>query len=307
MSVLSNLPVMPNRIAIACEYLYFLGSDGGDTDSIIKQLSPLKPETELKLETEEKLTGSTIASAVISEMEKLKLLVTSEGSLKLTDEIRILAPKSGDWHEILRPLLCERMTSPDLVGLYEQNELPEALAWLIGQDPLNPPSRSGGLHVELISQQLGEADSLRTSIGNDSRYQNLLYWARYFGFVEWLTFNSINVVIPDPTSAILRELPKIFGANKVELPFNIFIQRLGEIYPVLDGGRARVELEARLNNSFQRQDHQLLRSTSLSLKRLELRRIIEMSSDSDAEAWVLDLGNEMPVVSRIKFNGGALV
>lgn len=301
MSVLSNLPVMPNRIAIACEFLYFLGPDGGDADSIIKQLSPLKPEAE------EKSTGSTIASAVISEMEKLKLLVTYEGSLKLTDEIRSLAPKSGDWHEILRPLLCERMTSPDLVGLYEQSELPEALAWLIGQDPLNPPSRAGGLHVELISQQLGEADSLRTSIGNDSRYQNLLYWARYFGLAEWFTLNSINVVIPDPTNAILRKLTKIFGANNAELPFNLFVQRLGEIYPVLDGGRARLELEARLNKPFQRQEHQLLRSTSLSLKRLELRKIIEMSTDSDAEAWVLDLGNEMPVVSRIKFIGGALV
>lgn len=300
MSVLSNLPVMPNRIAIACEYFYHLGPDGDHREDIEKQLSPLK-----KSEGEEGVSSSTIASHLISEMEKLQLLSASSenaNTLRLSPDIQKIELSSDEWMKILRPILWKRMAFPDLAESYGQKEFPDALSWLLNQNPFQPLPWKGGEHAERIVAQLGETDPLRIDIGNNSRYQNLLYWARYFGCAEWIGIKTGNVVIPDPSEVILWLIPHVF-ADDSELPIQTFIQRLGEVCPVLDGGSARRNFETRLTAEFQRQEYHLSRSTSLALKRLQLRGIITIKAVSDAQTWILDLANETQAVSHIKITG----
>jgi hypothetical protein len=295
MSVLSSFPAMPNRIAITCEYLWYLGANGANRETVESQLSPKVKEAK-----EEGQVGSTISKDVITEMMNLKLLESLEnGNMALTEELRNINPSPDDWQKTLRPILRQKMLYLDQAESFKQSELPDALAWLLTQDPFTPLLRSKGQHVENINTQLEENDPLRLAIANDSRWQNLLYWGRYFGCVEWLEIGNNKFVIPDPSEAIILQLPIIFVAE-TELPISKFIEQLGQACPVLESGEARENLEARILDKFKRQSEHLSRSTSLALKRLELRGIIKTKAISDAKSWILDLGEKIAPISHIE-------
>ena len=295
MSVLSSFPAMPNRIAITCEYLWYIGPIGANRESIESQLSP-----KLKEAKEEGQVGSTIAKDVITEMVNLKLLeILDNGNIVLIEELRNIIPAADDWQKTLRPILSQKMLYPDQAELFKQSEFSYALAWLLTQDPFTPLLRSKGQHVEKINTQLEESDPLRYTIANDSRWQNLLYWGRYFGCVEWLGIGNNKFVIPDPSEAIILQLPIIFAAE-TELPISKFVEQLGQAFPVLEGGEARENLEAKMLDQFKRQFEYLSRSTSLALKRLELRGVIKIKAISDAKSWILDLGEKTLPISHIE-------
>lgn len=300
MSVISNLVAMPNRIAIACEYLHYLGDKGDTWEAIEGQLSPLKKS--LGDEDDDKPTGKSIAEDVLREIEKLGLLLKNDDStICLAHEVRDIAPNNGNWQHALKPLLFRKILFPNVAEQCGQSDVPDAIAWLLVQDPFDPLMRKGGGHVQRIIDQLGEPDLLRSAIGNNSRYQNLLYWARYFGCAEWLGIKTGNVVVPDPSEAISWFLPTVFGAER-ELPIQTFVLRIGEACSVLEEGASRRNLETRLTERYLRKERHLSRSTSLALKRLHLRGDISLKAISDAQAWVLDFANDTQTVSHVRFN-----
>ena len=129
MSVLSSFPAMPNRIAIACEYLRYLGVNGADRETVESQLSPKVKEAK-----EDGQVGSTIAKDVIKEMLNLKLLENIEnGNIVLTEELLNITPEPVDWQKALRPILSQKMLYPDQAESFKQSALPDALAWLLSQ------------------------------------------------------------------------------------------------------------------------------------------------------------------------------
>jgi hypothetical protein len=292
MSVINNFPAMPNRIAIACEYLHYLGEKGGSWDSIEKQLSPLKKGDGNE---EEERSGKSMAEDVLKEMESLKLLVrSSTDGIMLNNQI--IAPSNGDWLRALQPYFFLRLTDPDEAEIHGQNDLPDALAWLLIQDPFDPMLFSSG-YLKPIERQLPETDPLRSVISNNSRYQNLIYWARYLGFAERVSVID-DMVIPDPSEAILSQFPKVF-AEKQELPIQIFMQRLALLCPIMDGGSARCNFETRLTGEYQPKEGFLSRSMSLALTRLSMRGVLKLSKPSDAKTLLLDLGKITETVSHV--------
>jgi hypothetical protein len=301
MSVINNFPVTPNRVVIACEFLHYLGQSGGKKSFIEKQLSPLQ---RAEREEGEGVTGSTIATSVISEMEKLKLIITSGDICRISDDfIHLTEVNFGD---VLCSKLCPVMTFPDLAESFSQSDLPDALAWLLSQDPFTTFPRSGGVHAERVVKQLGGQDPLKAILSNDSRFHNLIYWARYFGFAEWVTLNSINMVVPDPTSYLTKNLNQIFSSIGDEIPISEFIGRLAEICPIFETGLARNALESRKSLEFQLPEHHLSKSLSLALNRLDIRGLIELDDPDDAEVWYLNLNDSMVSCSHIRYLGGAI-
>ena len=305
MSVIANLPAMPNRVAIACEYLHFLGDKGGLWVNVVNQLSPLK---KVDAQDQDENPGKVMAEDVLSEMERLKFLVRDAGDvIKLNSDIRDIALQDGDWQQALYPFLFLRLTVPEIAKMHGQNDVPDALAWLLAQDPFDPMPWSGGVHAERILNQLSETDPLRGVIGNNSRYQNLIYWARYLGLAERVSakFGArvVDMVIPDPTEAILKKLPGIFNCDH-ELPIQTFMQRLAVECSMLDGGIARCNLETRLPEEFQPKEGRISRTTSLALTRLMTRGLIKLESPSDSQTWLLDLGNSTQTVSYIRLLRG---
>lgn len=308
MSVISNLPAMANRFSVACEYLYFLGEGGDSFETIEKQLSPLRSSDEEEQgDSDDGRAKSSIADAVLFEMEKLKLVTRkSKESIALAPEIRELAPKDGDWQKVLRPILFAKLVFPDVASSLGQAEVPDAISWLLAQDPLDPLPWKGALHAQRIINQLEDGDPLN-GIRNNSRYQNLIYWSRYLGFAEKLSLKSgslfSDMVIPDPSGAVTACLPSVFRDGN-ELPIQTFLQRLAELCPVLDAGSARRELEIRLTSQLQRKERHLSRSTSLALFRLQKRGVLELKAVSDANTFILDLGKETTPISHISLQGG---
>lgn len=302
MSVINNFPAMPNRFAVVCEYLHFLGEEGDSLETVEKQLSPLRSADAQEEGVDDGSPRTSMADAVLLEMEKLKLLTRSEERISLHPEIRELAPKDNDWQMALRPHLFSRMVFPEVAPSFGQAEFPDALSWFLAQDPMEPLPWQGTQHAERIMKQLGENDPLN-AIRNNSRYQNLVYWSRYLGFAERLSLQGADLVVPDPTEAITACIPFIFREGK-EMPIQTFMQRLSEACPVMDGGVARRELEVRLTPQLQLKDRHLSRSTSLSLLRLQKRGVLVFKAVSDAPAFVLDLGGETSPVSHISFQGG---
>ena len=303
MSVLSNFPAIPNRIAIACEYLNFLGSKGDLRESVEQQLSPLK-----KAENEEadmQGDGRSLSGFVVDELLRLGLSSLDEQRvLRLNDAYLNMNIPDGEWAEALRPVLLTKLAFPEHAVKSDQASLPDAISWLLAQDPYSPLSFSGGSHAELIVRQLGQQDPLRTAIGNNQRFQNLAYWTRYLGFSERVSLkigsSSVDVVVPDPTEALARLLSEIFRGQR-ELPIQVFMQRASELCPVLDGGTARAGLEDRLLDDFVPKAGCLSRSTSLALFRLQARNVVRLEKPSDAQAWLLDMGKIQDPVSHVRY------
>jgi len=295
MSVINALPAMPNRMAIACEYLFMLGSEGAPKEEILTQLSPLSKDEG----GETAGSGPTMASSVITEMESLQLVCfNAKGHLCLAEDLLVAGNEGLSWQSVLRPVLRERLTDPHRAAEFKQEEVADALSWLLAQDPFRPFAKARQ-HADLLREQLDESDILLTTIGNDSRFQNLLYWARYVGFAEWIGSGGNDLILPDPTRAVQEYLPSVFGDNTM-LPIGEFAGRLAKTCSIFEGGVSRQAFEKRLRISF-REHHHFARSTSLCLARLENRGVISIVKEADAETWILDLGREQRPVTSLDY------
>lgn len=132
-----------------------------------------------------------------------------------------------------------------------------ALSFILSQD-IYASKFENHPDVQNLEEQL-ITDSAKRILQNNARWNGLLHWATYLGFLfedkrRW----------PDPTVAMAEELPELFGKD-VELSCNEFLIRLRERLPVLDGGDYRVSVENRLDTSkWQHSYNQKQLSTSLS-------------------------------------------
>lgn len=182
------------------------------------------------------------------------------------------------------PTICRRLV------LEEKNSLPmwgessaiasdfaKGIAWILSQNIYGFPSTWAGGAENIANEQLVGEKILQ----NDTRWNNLRYWARYFGFA---TGDSGSFQV-DPTSAINDELPTIFAGRK-ELPAHEFIDALAEQLPVIDFGSVRRKLEEKLNASSWRRpaDGHLSMSLSLALQRLDLNSTIKLAGRADAQS-----------------------
>lgn len=301
MSIISNFPAMPNRINIAAEYLYGLGSNGDEWNNVEGLLSPLT-QKQGDDGPEEKM-GKSMAEDVLREMERLGMLTRPGAStIALHPDLSAAASCAEGLPGAVHAFLFATLTNPGRARDAGQEELPDALAWLLAQDPLASLLLAGAGHVERIERQLETGDELRKVIGNDQRFQNLVYWARYLGLAERVghrnSTSTVDSVIPDPTEAIAHCLPVVFKAER-ELTIQEFVRRLAAEVSVLDGGIARRNFDVRLRSEFQLMDKHLSRSLSLALWRLKLRRKIKLENPSDATAWSLDLGKKYEAVSHV--------
>jgi hypothetical protein len=305
MSVISTLVAQPNRIIVASEFVHGFGEKGAAMEDIEKMLSPLPPQqsqTDGSADAEAGGSGATtIARGVLSEMLRLKILGRTE-----SEHLRVCAPLSAhppkaDWAERLHAYLFPLLTAADAAREHGQEELPEALCWLLQQNPTLPLGFSGGQHYNILASQMVENDSLCDSIRSDARYQNAVYWARYLGLAERLTIKpSSEKVIADPTRAITYRLPAIFSDER-QLSMQTFLQRLGAQVPVLDGGQVWHDIQARLKGPMQAQEKHVSQATSLALLRLEHAGKIKLEGLSDAASWVLEVGRETKSISHITY------
>jgi len=302
MSVISSLVAQPNRIIIASEFVHSFGDKGVPREDLEKMLSPSPApfnQGDEDVDPSER-SGTTMAKGVLTEMQRLKILEPTEDQCLRLNPTLAVAERKIDWagrlYDYLFPILC----TAGKARAHGQDELPDALCWLLRQDPTQPLGFSGGQHYDALTTQIVAGDPLFDAIRNDARYQVLVYWARYLGLAERLTIKPVaEKVIADPTRAIAARLPQFFAGDR-ELTMHTFIQRLGAHIPVLDGGQTWNEMEGRMKAPTQAHDH-LSQATSFALRRLEQAGKIKLEAISDANAWELRVGRETTSPSHITY------
>lgn len=302
MSVISSLVAQPNRIIAASEFVHGFGDKGAPIADLEQMLSPLPAQSnqdDADVDPSER-SGTTIAKGVLSEMQRLNILeATEDQHLRLNP---VLAPsgRKVDWagrlYDYLFPILC----TADKARAHGQDELPDALCWLLRQNPTQPLGFSGGQHYDTLVGQMVDGDPLFDGIRSDAKYQVAVYWARYLGFAERLSIKPVaEKVVADPTRAIAARLPHLFAGER-ELTMQTFIQRLGVQIPVLDGGQVWMDVAGRLKASTLAHNHLSL-ATSFALLRLERAGKIKLTAISDAGAWELRVGRETTFPSHITY------
>lgn len=302
MSVISSLVAQPNRIIVATEFVHGFGDKGAPLEDLEAMLSPLPAQSnqdDADVDLSER-SGTTIAKGVLTEMQRLKIVEPTERQHLRLNPVLAVGGRKIDWagrlYDYLFPLMC----NAEKARVHAQDDMPDALCWLLRQDPTQPFGFSGGQHYDVLAGQIVVGDPLYDSIRSDAKYQAMVYWARYLGFAERLAIKpATEKVVADPTRAIAARLPHIFGEQR-ELTMQSFIQRLGAQIPVLDGGHVWNDIEGRLKATTQAHDH-LSQATSFALLRLEHAGKIKLEALSDADAWELRVGRAAQSPSHITY------
>ncbi|MFO1431286.1 MAG: protein DpdG [Candidatus Competibacteraceae bacterium] len=313
MSVITSFPVVPNRLHLLLRQLA-RSPTGLLRDKLMEEMNPPSLAKGKK---------TNIFTSVLGEAMRLGLVVETstekgEKSLQLAPGIQNL-----DNEGFIR-LMEQRLLQYPGEESWDRGRFPEALTWLLMQDPLRPLVWDNNVRFT-VENDLGE-ESEAFELTNKSRFQNLVYWARFLGYAVKLGFSATELsdeadvdedesqavdsnvakvtayVLPDPTTAIARHLPTIFRAES-QLSVSEFLKAWAPLLPVLEGGAIRKMLEQLARPELVRQVQTFSRATSLALWRLAQRRVIELRPLSDAEMYVLDYERNKNRVSHIVYLG----
>lgn len=285
MSVISSLPAVPNRVAIVYRFLQGF-ADGIQEDELKAILSP----SALKAQDAEDERGSTMADYVLREARALHLVET-EG-----DVVRVPPDLRGMNDAALLGYLERTLLDPVLARDANQEQFPRALAWLLVQDPARPLG-FGDNQSQRVVEDCG-IDSQSYELTNKARFQNLVYWAQYFGYVWRFELGRSTLVVPDPTPALDRHIRAVLRERK-EVPVGELVTMLAERSPVLENGSVRREVEELLPSDRRRPGSALSRSTSLALLRLRRRGTITLERRADAPVLGIASWPDMEPVSHI--------
>jgi hypothetical protein len=282
MSVITNLTVTPNRLAIVYDYLS-KREEGEDRDRLGQLLMPQALRSDTTGErTDGDTRGLAIFKEVVAEAKALGLVEeTDDGRLIVPERMRPSARRG--FKEVIEPLLLD----PELALGAGQKGFAPSLAWFLVQDPARP-LEWGQSHAGEMEDQCGSGAG-KIELSNKESFQNFVYWARYLGYAWRLKAGSgAEVVMPDPTEAIARYLPEIFGGKR-SMTLREFMRALAERSPVFENGETRVEVESMVPVQMRREQNTLSHSTSLALERLESKGVIKLDNPHDA-LDVMNLG-----------------
>jgi hypothetical protein len=218
--------------------------------------------------------------AQLARWSEMNLFRRSEGYVEFVRPLNC-SHNHPDWNESLATECLQLVFTPDsALPLWGEDsgtsaDFVRALTWLLCQDSYLPWMNTNEAQ-QLEDEQRPGAERF---FQNDTRWNGLRGWASFFGF----TPGQRGGVLIDPTTAIRRVLPDVFGDSQ-ELPALAFMEALADVMPILDGGSYRREVEQVMKPSTwpQPRQGQLSMSTSFSLKRLSLERVLELQTRADA-------------------------
>lgn len=241
--------------------------------------------------------GSTnLLKASLAEARRLGLVEEKDGRLFVPDAARGIGGRNANLEDHLLSYLRDTLFDPERAARTGQTGVLIALAWLLTKSPLQPVSFSDEPHNQL-QRDLGQFAE-KAELGNRSSFQNLLYWARFLGFATVVGDAGGRRAFPDPSRAISAVLDRVLPDNKW-VDMDVFLTRLATIYPVLEGGSVREEVEA--NRTVPpASDGSLSVASSLALQRLADRGSITLDVFADAKARILDFGCSTKRVSRVR-------
>jgi hypothetical protein len=241
--------------------------------------------------------GSTaLFTNSLSEARRLGLVEESGDRLIVPEAARSKGGRNADLQAHFLSYLRETLFDPERAASAGQSGVLFALAWFLTKSPLHPVGFSDAPQNQLRND-LGQFAE-KAELGSTSSFQNLLYWARFLGFATVVGDAGSRRAFPDPSRAISAILDRVLP-DKNWVDMDVFLTRLAAIYPVLEGGSVREEVEA--NRTVPpASDGSLSVASSLALQRLADRGSISLDVFADAKARILDFGGSTKRVSRVR-------
>ena len=285
MSVLRQWEVLPNRIFITLEYINSFGEKGVNREDLKHQLQVNDKDSVVK--------------ANLSEIQKMDFISKNQDESIVLNKKYFKEKSSKNWNEIVYPLLFKKLTDSKESKEFGQDEVPDNIAFLLCMDPFKPLKWTGNESNDKKNNQLKEKNEHLKNDMNDDRIKNLVRWTNFLGFS---TMIEKDFFIPDPTVALERKLPFIFGQSK-NLPVVDFIRNMGEQIPVMEGGNVHKGLQSIMKEEYVLENDQFSKSTSLALKRLQERGKITFDSKSDGKTGTIDFGSgNKELITHIKIH-----
>ena len=246
--------------------------------------------------------GSTaLFTNSLSEARRLGLVEEDGDRLIVPEFARGKGGRNADLQAHFLSYLRETLFDPERAASAGQAGVLIALAWFLTKSPLQPLGFSDAPQNQLRTD-LGQFAE-RAELGSTSSFQNLLYWARFLGFATVVGDAGSRRAFPDPSRAISAVLDRVLPDNSW-VDIDVFLNRLAAIYPVLEGGSVREEVEAS-STVPPANDGRLSVASSLALQRLADRGSISLDVVADAKARILDFGGSTKRVSRVRQGASA--
>jgi hypothetical protein len=163
------------------------------------------------------------------------------------------------------------------------DDFTRAAAWVLSQD-----TYAFGAKWPAVEELLNNQRVTPKAIVNDVRWQGFVEWATFLGLGWPSSGANINL---DPAASVQWALGDIFGKQQ-ELRQDLFLQKLAEELPVVDGGRYRTVVEGTIGRPWRSSlPNEISPSLSTALTHLEAGGAIRLENRSDAPAATL-LGRE---------------
>lgn len=241
--------------------------------------------------------GSTaLFTNSLNEARRLGLVEENGDRLIVPESARGKGGRNADLQAHFLSYLRETLFDPERAASAGQAGVLIALAWFLTKSPLQPVGFSDAPQNQLRTD-LGQFAE-RAELGSTSSFQNLLYWARFLGFATVVGDAGSRRAFPDPSRAISAVLDRVLPDNSW-VDIDVFLTRLAAIYPVLEGGSVREEVESS-STVPPANDGSLSVASSLALQRLADRGSISLDVVADAKARILDFGGSTKRVSRVR-------
>ncbi len=280
MSIVTNYESVPNRIRTLIRIVAQFGPIS--REDVVSHFMPSDPKFDQ-------------VSNIVRDTKLLGLITEKDGKLDLGKEVLRENVDSNAWflNFVERNLFSKPLGEPN-----NNHSVAYAIAWLLTQSVA--PEIKWGDELAIRMKEDMDSDDV-FDITNSGRAAMLCYWMRFLGYGEAISLKQQNYIISDPTRAINRWLEKILSNRELH-PIGSFVEIMGRKIPVLETGFFRSSVERLIRRT--RDERKLSESTSLALRRLELRGVIRMSNKSDAETYRLDFGrNHIQRVSHIEYTG----
>jgi hypothetical protein len=298
MSIVNNTQAVPNRVFSV--YAAVADTENGVLrDQLAAWATP--PSLSTRGGDDDEGGSSALFTNSLNEARRLGLIEEEGDKLRVPDAARGAGGRGADREADFLAYLRATLFDPERAARVGQGGVLTALAWFLTRSPLEPLSFSAE-PKEMLRRDLGDSE-VRAELGNRSAYQNLLYWARYLGFASIVGEAGTRRAFPDPLRAIAAVIGRVLpDASWLEI--DLFLARLAVIYPVLEGGSVRAEVEA-MRTAAPSADDRLSVATSLALQRLADRGAITLEAVADAKSRILDFGMSTRRVSRVRLGVAA--
>lgn len=293
MSIVTNFQAVPSRL-LSIYSAVAETENGVLREHLASWATP--PSLSTRGGSDEDGVSTALFTNSLSEALRLGLVEESGDRLLVPEAARGRGGRNADIQAHFLSYLRETLFDPERAASTGQAGVLYALAWFLTKSPLEPVGFSDAPQ-NLLRDDLSQFAE-RAELGSTSSFQNLLYWARFFGFATVVGDGASRRAFPDPIRAISSVLDKVLPDNNW-VDIDTFLSRLAAIYPVLEGGSVREEVETN-RTAPPTIDGCLSVASSLALQRLHDRGSISLGVLADAKAKILDLGGSTRRVSRVR-------